>query len=61
MSGKIIQRTLISRFIPLNDAWPHKRDHLHGNRQGGAISGLLEIESRERNGKALAIHIEGFA
>jgi hypothetical protein len=61
MLGKIIQRTLITGFIPLYHARPNEREHLHGNRQSGGVSSLLEIESRERDGEALAIHVEGFA
>jgi hypothetical protein len=58
---KIFQRTLVARFIPMNHARSGKRDHLHRNFQISGVFSRLEIESRERNSKALTVHVEGFA
>ncbi len=49
MLRKILQRTLVARFIPMNHAWSDKRDYLHRNGQVGEVFDRLEIESRERD------------
>jgi len=61
MQGKVIQGTLVARFVRMNHIWSNKRDHLYRNRQKGAVFSRFEIERRERDRKPPTVEGDGFA